>query len=74
LLVSLDDEAARSLRGAGFRVSRAVNVDEAAAEREAREGGAAYLITPQGLKFLGDRGNESEETAARLRAALAGST
>ena len=74
LLVSLDDEAARSLRGAGFRVSRAVNVDEAAAEREAREGGAAYLVTAQGLKFLGDRGNESEETAARLRAALAGST
>ena len=76
LVVSVDDEAARRLRSAGFRVVRAVTADEAAAEREARASGAAYLVTANGPLYLGERedaGGAPAATEARLRAALTGS-
>jgi ATP phosphoribosyltransferase regulatory subunit len=79
LLVSLDDEAARRLRRAGFRVVRATDADAAAAEREARAIGAAYLVTADGPRYLGDTegrvadgtGDAAGGLGARLRAALA---
>ena len=76
LVVSVDDEAARRLRSAGFRVVRAVTADEAAAEREARASGAAYLVTANGPLYLGERedaGGAPAAIEARLRAALTGS-
>jgi len=77
LIVSLDDEAARRLRRAGFRVIRAAAADEGAADREAREQGAAYLVTAEGPRFLRDREGRDDaegDVGARLRAALARST
>jgi hypothetical protein len=89
--VSLDDEAARRLRRAGFRVVRATGADLEAAEREAHDLGAACLVTADGPLLLrggggrddagrddagrGDGGDlDTRDLAARLRAALAGST
>lgn len=75
LIVSLDDAAARSLRRAGFRVIRALSDDEAAAEREARESGASYLVTAAGLRLIGEHELHDDAAvaiASRLRAALAG--
>jgi ATP phosphoribosyltransferase regulatory subunit len=86
LVVSLDDEAARRLRRAGFRVVRATGADLEAAEREAHDLGAACLVTADGPLLLrggggrddagrGDGGDlDTRDLAARLRAALAGST
>lgn len=71
LIASLDDEAGRRLRRAGFRVLRTTSADESAAEREARDHGAAYLVTASGPRPL----VEGEDAVAeRLRAALAGSS
>ena len=76
LVVSLDDEAGRRLRRAGFRVIRSVNADEAAAEREAREHGAVCLVTLAGPRWLGGAEGGADVPAAvaeRLRAAVDGS-
>lgn len=89
LIVSLDDEGARRLRRAGFRVIRAVSADAAAADREAREQGAAYLVSIDGLRFLGESdprgatagdaagaaaGNAASATAGDAAAEAAGNT
>src|SRR5690606_23576690 len=75
LVASVDDEAARRLRWAGFRLIRTTTADDLAAEREARVLGAAYLVTATGARALvqGEEKAGSDPVETRLRAALAGS-
>ena len=70
LIASLDDEGARRLRRAGYRVVRSTAAEVESAEGEARDSGAEYLVAAGTLLRLGD-GAEDDRLTADLRTALA---
>ena len=60
LVVSVDDAGARRLRSAGYRVVRAVGADASAAEQEARDHGATYLLVAGELRLLAASGEAND--------------